>query len=72
MTAIKSANPVTYIATLKHDKDPSNKMTSNLIDFCISAGLKHPQATIAMTAKWTEPTNGILETEGKTNIWRWT
>jgi len=43
-------------------------MTSNLIDFCISAGLKHPQATIAMTAKRTEPTNGILVTEGRTTI----
>ena len=68
LTAIKSANPVTCIATLKHDKDPNNKMTSNLIDFCISAGLKHPKATMAMTAKRTEPTNGILETEGKTTI----
>ena len=56
------------MATLKHDKDPNNKMTSNLIDFCISAGLKHPEATMAMTAKRTEPTNGILETEGKTTI----
>jgi len=33
LTAIKSANPVTCIATLKHDKDPNNKITSNLIDF---------------------------------------
>jgi len=68
LTAIKSANPVTCIATLKQDNDPNNKMTSNLIDFCISAGLKHPQATIAFTAKRTEPTNVILETEGKTTI----
>jgi len=68
LTAIKSANPVTCIATLKHESDPNNKITSNLIDFCISAGLKHPKATMAITAKRTEPTNGIFETEGKTYI----
>ena len=33
LIAIKSANPVTCIATLKDDKDPNNRMTSNLIDF---------------------------------------
>ena len=66
--AIKSANPVTCIATLNEDNDPSNKMISNLIDFCISAALKHPDATIAITAKRTAPTSGILVNVGKTTI----
>jgi len=51
LTAIKSANPVTCIATLKHDNDPSNKITSNLIDFCISAGLKHPKVPLQSLPK---------------------
>ena len=66
--AIRSANPVTCIATLNLDNEPNNKIISNLIDLCISAGRKHPQATIAITAKRTAPTNGRLVKEGKRTI----
>ena len=66
--AIRSANPVTCIATLKLDSEPNNKIISNLIDLCISAGRKHPEATIAISAKRTDPTNGILVKEGKRTI----
>ena len=66
--AIRSANPVTCIATLKLDNEPNNKIISSLIDLCISAGRKHPKATIAISAKRTDPTNGILVKEGKRTI----
>ena len=65
---MRSAKPVTCIATLKQDNEPNNKITSNRIDFCISAARKHPKPTIAITAKRTDPTKGIFEIEGRTTI----